>query len=106
MAATPRSEEHTSELQSHSEISYAVFCYASRAKLVEGAITRLGVAAKDAERVVGEMYRNREQYVRRHFNREWRDVTNYQLCIDTGWLGLDGAAELIVELVRKELNAT
>ena len=22
----PRSEEHTSELQSHSEISYAVFC--------------------------------------------------------------------------------
>jgi len=33
-------------------------------------------------------------------------VTNYQLCIDTGWLGLDGAAELIVELVRKELSAT
>src|SRR5210317_1412274 len=26
LAYTPRSEEHTSELQSHSEISYAVFC--------------------------------------------------------------------------------
>jgi len=86
--------------------SLHVFCYASRAKLVEGAISRLGVAPKDAERVVVEMNRNREQYVRRHFNREWRDVTNYQLCVDTGWLGLEGAAQLVVELVRKELSAT
>jgi cytidylate kinase len=86
--------------------SLHVFCHASRTKLVEGAVTRLGVAPKDAERVVAEMNRNREQYVRRHFNREWRDVANYQLCIDTGWLGLDGAAELVVELVRKKLGAT
>ena len=70
--------------------------------LIEGAVSRLGVAAKDADRVVAEMNRNRELYVRRHFNREWRDVTNYQICIDTGWLGLDGAAELIVGLVRKQ----
>ena len=80
-----------------------VYCYAQRAKLVEGAITRLGVPPKDAERVVTEMNRNREQYVRRHFNREWRDLGNYHLCVDTGWLGLDGAAELIVELARKKL---
>jgi cytidylate kinase len=83
-----------------------VFCYAARRKLVEGAVSRLGVAPKDAERVVTEMNRNREQYVRRHFNREWRDVANYQLCLDTGWLGLDGAADLVVELVRERLGAT
>jgi cytidylate kinase len=83
--------------------SLHVFCYASRAKLVEGAIARLGVPPKNAERVVVEMNRNREQYVRRHFNREWQDLSNYQLCIDTGWLGLDGAAELIVNLARKTL---
>jgi cytidylate kinase len=82
--------------------SFHVFCYASKSKLIEGAVSRLGVAAKDADRVVAEMNRNRELYVRRHFNREWRDVTNYQICIDTGWLGLDGAAELIVGLVRKQ----
>ena len=83
--------------------SLHVFCYGSRPKLIEGAISRLGVAPKDAERVVTEMNRNREQYVRRHFNREWRDVTNYHLCIDTGWLGLDGSAELVVGLARKSL---
>lgn len=83
--------------------SLHVFCYAARPKLVEGAIQRLGVAAKDAERVVAEMNRNREQYVRRHFNREWKDLSNYHLCIDTGWFGLDGAAEMIVQVARNKL---
>ena len=84
--------------------SLHVFCYANKSKLIEGAVTRLGVPPKEAERVVAETNRNREQYVKRHFNREWRDVTNYHVCIDTGWLGLDGAAELVVELVRKQFG--
>jgi cytidylate kinase len=81
-----------------------VFCYASRAKLVEGAIERLGVPAKDAERVVTEMNRNREQYVKRHFNREWRSMVNYHLCIDTGAFGLDGAADIIVDVARERFT--
>jgi len=81
-----------------------VFCCAAPEKLVEGAIARLGVPPRDAQRVVAEMNKNREQYVKRHFEREWRDVTNYHLCLDTGWFGLDGAAELIVEVARKRLG--
>ena len=81
-----------------------VFCYASPAKLVEGAVLRLGVVPKEAERVVADMNRNREQYVRRHFNREWRDVSNYHLCLDTGWHGLDGATEIIVETARRHFR--
>lgn len=83
--------------------SLHIFCYATRPKLVEGAVTRLGVAPKDAERVVAEMNRNREHYVRRHFNREWRDFTNYHFCVDTGWLGLDGTADLVVRLAKDNL---
>jgi cytidylate kinase len=83
--------------------SLHVFCFAARPKLIEGAITRLGVATKDADRVVTEMNKNRELYVRRHFNREWLDVRNYHLCVDTGWLGLDDAAELVVRLAKKML---
>jgi cytidylate kinase len=83
--------------------SLHVFCYASRAKLIEGAVARLDVPAKDAERVVAEMNRNRELYVKRHFNREWRDLANYHVCIDTGWLGLENAADLVVELARRTL---
>ena len=81
-----------------------VFCYAPPPKLIEGAVLRLGVPPKEAERVVTEMNRNREQYVRRHFHREWRDVTNYHLCLDTGWHGLDGAAEIVVEAARRHFR--
>src|SRR5262249_41732221 len=81
-----------------------VFCYASRDKLIEGAVTRLAAPPKDAERVVTEMNRQREQYVKRHFNREWRDVTNYHLCVNTGWLGLQGAADLVVEATRLKFS--
>jgi hypothetical protein len=72
--------------------------------LIEGAIKRLSVPPKDAERVVAEMNKNREQYVRRHFNREWKDVANYHLCLDTGWFGLERAAEMVVEVARERLT--
>jgi hypothetical protein len=42
--------------------------------------------------------------VRRHFNRAWLDVTNYHLCVDTGWLGIEGTADLVVGLVRQKLG--
>ena len=79
-----------------------VFCYAPRAALVANAISRLGVNPADAERVVAETNRQREQYVKRHWNRNWLAHENYHLCIDTSWLGTEGAAELIVEAARRQ----
>jgi cytidylate kinase len=78
-----------------------VFCYAPRAALVANAISRLGVKPADAERVVSEMNRQREQYVRRHWKRNWLALENYHLCVNTGWLGVEGAEELIVEAARR-----
>jgi cytidylate kinase len=81
-----------------------VFCYAPREALVSYAITILGVAAEDAARVVAENNHQREQYVKRHWKRDWRDFANYHLCVNTGWLGLDGAAEVIVQLARERFG--
>jgi CMP/dCMP kinase len=81
-----------------------VFCYAPKATLVANAIERLGVPATDAERVVTDQNKQREQYVRRHWNRNWRAEENYHLCVNTGWLGLDGAAELVIEAARRQFD--
>ena len=91
-------------LLAHRADALHVFCFANRAKLVEGAIQRLGVPMNDAERVVTDMNRNREQYVKRYFQREWRAMTNYHLCVDTGWFDLDGAAQLIVDVARRRFE--
>ena len=81
-----------------------MFCYAPRDALVSYAITNLGVAAEDAPRVVAERNHQREQYVKRHWKRDWRDFANYHVCVNTGWLGLDGAAEVIVQLARERFG--
>jgi cytidylate kinase len=81
-----------------------VFCYAPPDALASYAISNLGVARADAPRVVAEHNHQREQYVKRHWKRNWRDLANYHLCVNTAWLGLDGAAELIVQLARERFG--
>jgi len=81
-----------------------VFCYAPFDALVSYAITNLGVPQADAPRVVEETNRNREQFVKRHWKRNWRDVANYHLCVNTAWLGLDGAAELVVQVAKERFG--
>jgi cytidylate kinase len=81
-----------------------VFCYAPVEALESYAITNLGVSPAEAHRVVAENNHQREQYVKRHWKRNWRDVANYHLCVNTAWLGLDGAAELIVQVARERFG--
>jgi len=81
-----------------------VFCYAPSEALASYAVTNLGVAPDDAARVVAENNHQREQYVKRHWKRNWRDFANYHLCLNTAWLGLDGAAELIVSIARERFG--
>jgi cytidylate kinase len=81
-----------------------VFCYAPRAALVTRAARRLGVSEAEAARVVEETNRSREQYVRRHWNRAWDAVDNYHLCVNTSWLGIDGAAEMITRAAREHFG--
>jgi cytidylate kinase len=81
-----------------------VYCYAPHDALVSYAITNLGLSPADANRAVTDRNHQREQYVKRHWKRNWRDFANYHLCVNTAWLGLDGAAEVIVALARERFG--
>ena len=81
-----------------------IFCYAPTEALIAYAINNLGVAPADAPRVVEQTNHQRELFVKRHWKRNWRDVANYHLCVNTAWLGLDGAADLIVQLARERFG--
>lgn len=79
-----------------------VFCFAPRSYLRAYAMEKFNVGPAEADRRVADMNKQREQYVKRHWNRNWLAHENYHLCVNTGWLGLDGAAELVVEAARKQ----
>jgi cytidylate kinase len=82
-----------------------VFCYAPRSALRKYAMDTFKVGQDEADKMVAEQNKQREQYVRRHWNRNWLAHENYHLCVNTAWLGLDGAAALVVDTARKQFGS-
>lgn len=81
-----------------------VFCYAPKPFLVQYAIAHRGVAPAHAEHEVDKMNRQREQYVKRHWGRDWRSFDNYHLCLDTARLGIETAADVVVYSARARFS--
>ena len=82
-----------------------VYCYAEPASLLRYAMAHRGLDAANAERVVADVNRQREQYVRRHWGRNWRSLENYHVCLNTGVLGIEASAALVISLARSRLRA-
>jgi cytidylate kinase len=78
-----------------------VFCYAPHGALRRYEMAKSGVTAEEADRRVSEMNKQREHYVKRHWNRKWLAHENYHLCVNTSWLSITGAAALVVDTARR-----
>ena len=83
-----------------------VFTYAPRNALIARSMARDGLNQHDAAKLVDDTNSRREQWVRQHWNRAWRDHANYHLAVNTEWLGIAGAADLIVYAARKRFTST
>lgn len=81
-----------------------VFCYAPRGALIARSMTRDRLDEHGAAKKVDETNAHREQWVRKHWGRSWRDHANYHLAVNTDWLGIAGAADLIVYAARKRFG--
>lgn len=81
-----------------------IFCYAAMPALVEYAIAHRGIEPARAQHEVEQRNKQREQYVKRHWGRNWRAFENYHLCVDTGRLGIESAAEIVVAAARRRFS--
>ena len=81
-----------------------VFCYAPKSALRRWVMHKFDVGADEADRMVSETNKQREQYVRRHWQRNWLAPENYHLWVNTAWLGLDEAAVIVVDAARRHLD--
>jgi cytidylate kinase len=70
------------------------------------AMERLGLERKEAEKVLQETDANRARYLKQHYGRDWEDTSNYHMVLNTGSLGLDGAAALIVACAKRRWAVT
>ena len=81
-----------------------VFCYAPRTALIARSIERDGVGGDEAAVLVDNTNAQREQWVRKHWNRAWREHDNYHLAVNTDWLGIAGAADLVLHTWRERFD--
>jgi CMP/dCMP kinase len=73
-----------------------VYVVAPKSWRVRLAVERLGVAEADADRMVDETDRQRDQYVKTYYGRQRQDISNYDLIVNSARVGIDGAAALVV----------
>ena len=64
-------------------------------------IEEYGISEKDAEKSLFDVDRARENYYKYHTGRKWGQPSNYHLAINTGYISLDNAVELILDFVDK-----
>jgi CMP/dCMP kinase len=57
---------------------------------------RLGIDEKAAEKLIGETDAQRARYHKQYYGRDWNDPVNYQMVLNTGAMGFEGATDLIV----------
>jgi cytidylate kinase len=78
-----------------------VYVVASKPWRIRLAVERLGVDPTNAEKVVDDTDRRRDQYVRTYYGRHRDDVVNYDLVVNTEKLGIEGAAALVVAEAKR-----
>jgi cytidylate kinase len=70
---------------------------APKAYRIQTAAERLGMDPDDAAALLEETDAMRARYHRQYYKRDWHDPVNYHMVLNTGVLGLDGAAAVIAD---------
>jgi cytidylate kinase len=94
----------TQEMLAERDDTLHVFCYAPRKALIARTMKREGMSAEEAARLVDNTNRERDQWVRLHWERDRRAHENYDLSVNTERLGIDGAADLVVSAAKRRFG--
>ena len=64
--------------------------------ILERAITSYGIPLEDAESTLQRFDRKRSRYYGANTGKDWRDWSNYDLILDSGSLGTDTCARILL----------
>ena len=75
----------------------SVFVKADMEQRMERAVAHYGVDPQKAEETVRKADKQRASYYNYYATSNWGDVNNYDLCVDTGKLGIEGTVDLLMD---------
>ncbi len=77
-----------------------VFLYASEEIRAKRLMEVQNISEIEAKTKIAVGDKERAMYVKKFTKKSWNDVKNYNICIDTGKVGLDNAFEIIVQFIE------
>ncbi|MCI8383293.1 MAG: cytidylate kinase-like family protein [Clostridia bacterium] len=78
-----------------------VFVYANQENKIKRAVEFYGLNQTKAEKEIKRIDKLRANHYKHYTEKEWNNHKNYDICINSGTLGVEKSAELICELVQK-----
>jgi len=77
-----------------------VFISAPIEKRIARVSTRDGLSEKDSKKTIQKADKTRRSYYNSYGEGDWGEAANYNLCIDSGDIGVDNAAKLILDYLK------
>lgn len=81
-----------------------VFVYADKTFRAERIVSQYGESAVEPEKRLADKDKKRKLNYKYFTEQEWGRRQNYHLCIDSGFLGIEKAVDLIVDAVGGAVN--
>lgn len=80
-----------------------VFIYSDIEDKIKRATTYYGMNKEKAEKEIARIDKLRANHYKYYTGKTWKDFSNYDICINSDKLGVEKTAELIVNMIHKEM---
>lgn len=78
-----------------------LFIYADEKTCVRNVVELYGMIPAEAKKTIEKIDKSRAAYYKYYTDRNWYDVSNYDLCINTSDIGFEGAVDVIVDYIKR-----
>lgn len=78
---------------------FNVFIHASMENRADRIVRLYGESEKKPEQRLADKDKKRKIYYKHYTDREWGDAKNYDMCLDSGRIGIDKCVDLIIDAI-------
>lgn len=78
---------------------FDVFIHASMDNRADRIVRLYGESEKKPEQRLADKDKKRKIYYKHYTDREWGDAKNYDMCLDSGRIGIDKCVDLIIDAI-------
>lgn len=82
-----------------------VFIHADKEIRKQRAINEYGISPHKADGYINKQDKKRNTYYNYYTGKKWGNSSNYDLCIDSGVLGIEGSVSIIKEYIKQKQEA-